>query len=75
MNKTKTIIIGVALLTAMLFNTSLLAQSAGFNDSVSGKWSAYQGLMYWNDAKKKCASIGMRLPTRGELVAAHKAGL
>ena len=41
----------------------------------SGKWSADQGDMNWEDAKKKCVSIGMRLPTRDELVAAHKAGL
>lgn len=41
----------------------------------SGKWSEYQGNMNWDDAKRKCASIGMRLPTRDELVAARKTGL
>jgi len=40
----------------------------------SNKWSDYQGLMNWEDAKAKCASIGMRLPTREELFAAYKAG-
>jgi hypothetical protein len=28
-----------------------------------GKWSEYQGYMNWEDGKKKCASLGMRLPT------------
>lgn len=31
------------------------------------KWSEYQGTMNWEDAKAKCASIGMRLPTWDEL--------
>ena len=31
------------------------------------KWSAFQGNMTWNEAKTKCESIGMRLPTREEL--------
>ena len=39
-----------------------------------GKWSDYLGEMNWKDAKADCASLGMRLPTREELVAAHKAG-
>jgi|JI10StandDraft_1071094.scaffolds.fasta_scaffold27852_8 hypothetical protein len=33
----------------------------------TGKWSDYQGLMNWEDAKAKCASIKMRLPTIEEL--------
>ncbi len=41
----------------------------------NGKWSAYQGVMNWEDAKKKCASIGMRLPTIEELKAAYAAGI
>lgn len=41
----------------------------------SGNWSAYQGEMNWNDAKAKCASIGMRLPTRAEFKAAYDAKL
>ncbi len=38
------------------------------------KWSVHQGNMNWMAAKAKCTSIGMRLPTIDELVAAHKAG-
>lgn len=41
----------------------------------SGKWSAYMGNMNWEDAKAKCKSIGMRLPTRTELKAAYEAKL
>jgi len=39
----------------------------------SQQWSDYQGKMNWNDAKAKCASLGMRLPTRAELGTAYKA--
>lgn len=39
----------------------------------SGKWSAYQGKMNWEDAKAQCASIGMRLPTIEELKVAYEA--
>jgi len=31
------------------------------------KWSDYQGKMNWENAKKKCENIGMRLPTIEEL--------
>lgn len=48
----------------------LLVQTSLF----AGEWSAYQGKMNWNDAKKKCASIGMRLPSIEEISAAFKAG-
>ena len=41
----------------------------------SGNFSAYQGYMNWEDAKKKCASIGMRLPTIEELESAYKSGV
>ena len=37
-----------------------------------GKWSAYQGVMNWEDAKKKCANLRMRLPTIEELKEAYK---
>ena len=30
------------------------------------KWSDYQGSMNWHNAKAKCASSKMRLPTRAE---------
>lgn len=39
-----------------------------------GEWSGYLGQMNWNDAKKKCDSRGMRLPTKAELIAAYKSG-
>lgn len=39
----------------------------------NGKWSAYQGFLNWEDAKAKCASLGMRLPTIEELKAAYSA--
>lgn len=34
-------------------------------------WSGYQGYMDWEAAKKKCARIGMRLPTIEELKATY----
>lgn len=36
------------------------------------KWSAYQGFFGFTDAKKKCKSIGMRLPTIEELKSANR---
>ncbi|MBK6609126.1 MAG: hypothetical protein IPG24_27525 [Leptospiraceae bacterium] len=36
------------------------------------KWSAFQGNMTWEEAKIKCESIGMRLPTASELFYAPK---
>ncbi|MEM7180512.1 MAG: hypothetical protein AAF518_06345 [Spirochaetota bacterium] len=38
-------------------------------------WSSYQGEMNWYDAKEKCTSIGMRLPSSKELVAAYTSGV
>lgn len=35
--------------------------------SVSEKWSNHQGRLKWDEAKAKCASLGMRLPTVKEL--------
>lgn len=40
-----------------------------------GKWSSYQGKMNWYDARAKCESIGMRLPTIGELDLAYTTGI
>ncbi len=39
------------------------------------QWSTYQGVMNWHDAKKKCASIGFRLPSSTELKQALKLNL
>lgn len=41
----------------------------------SGKWSEFQGQLTWEDAKAKCKSIGMRLPTIVELTGAYNAGI
>jgi hypothetical protein len=40
-----------------------------------GKWSAYQGWMNWEEAKEKCKSINMRLPTRKEFQLVRKTGI
>lgn len=37
-----------------------------------GGWSDYQGRMNWYDAKKKCESLGMRLPRIEELTTAYE---
>ncbi len=39
---------------------------------LSSSWSDYQGGMNWYDAKNKCASLGMRLPSRAELITAYE---
>ncbi len=39
------------------------------------EWSGDQGQMNWNNAKAKCSSLKMRLPTKGELIDASKSGL
>lgn len=49
-----------------LFCISLLPQS-------ESKFSGYQGYLIWKDAKAKCDSIGMRLPTKSELKKAFEA--
>lgn len=36
------------------------------------EWSKYQGLTNWDEARIKCASIQMRLPTSKELMTAYK---
>ncbi len=41
----------------------------------SGKWSPHQGSMNWYDARAKCASIGIRLPTIEELKKAYSSKL
>lgn len=41
--------------------------------SGSNKWSAFQGKMKWEDAMKKCESLGMRLPTIEDLKTAYAA--
>jgi hypothetical protein len=41
----------------------------------SGEFSDYQGYLNWENAKAKCDSLKMRLPTKDELEAAYKAGV
>ncbi len=41
----------------------------------SSQWSNYQGFMNWYNAKKKCVSIEMRLPSRSEIKIAYKSTL
>jgi hypothetical protein len=67
MNTTKIISILIILLIS---NSNLLANKN--TKKKSAKWSDYQGEMNWADAKKKCISIGMRLPTRAEVEKAFK---
>lgn len=38
-------------------------------------WSAFQGEMNWEAAKKNCESIGMRLPSSMQLTTVQKAGM
>lgn len=37
----------------------------------SSEWSDYQGIMTWDNAKAKCSSLAMRLPTKAELETAY----
>ncbi len=43
-------------------------------DEIDG-WSSYQGELKWNEANKKCADLGMRLPTKEEWHDSYKKGL
>jgi hypothetical protein len=47
--------------------------TTGSVNTQSVTWSEFQGIMNWKDAKKKCSSIGMQLPTIEELNAAYAA--
>lgn len=57
--------------TKTVENPSVLSEEPIQTVSVP-KWSAYQGGLEFLDAKKKCKSIGMRLPTIEELKSAHR---
>jgi hypothetical protein len=39
--------------------------------AISNYWSSYQGEMNWNDAKAKCVTLNMRLPTKSEFKTAY----
>ncbi|MBP7283113.1 MAG: hypothetical protein KBA66_16130 [Leptospiraceae bacterium] len=60
----------------LLFVINLIFLSVGVYQCKSkNSWSENQGQMNWQEAKKKCQEIGMRLPTDKELSLAHKQGL
>lgn len=59
--------IGV-ILTIFILSGSLFAQSKKIK---ADKFSDYQGAMNWEDAKKKCGALGMRLPSIEELQTAY----
>ena len=40
----------------------------------SDKWSNYRGMMDWNDATTNCKRLGMRLPSKEEILKAVKTG-
>jgi hypothetical protein len=61
--------------TSLLLIFLFLTNDAIFAIEDHSSWSDYQGKMNWNDAKAKCASIKMRLPSRSELESAYKSGL
>ena len=42
---------------------------------VKSDWSEHQGQMNWQEAKKRCQEIGMKLPTEKELYLAKDQGL
>jgi hypothetical protein len=58
--------IGIFLLVFNLYSDDKI------NDSV--KWSSYQGKKTWNEAKERCESINMRLPTISEIDIARHSG-
>ncbi len=66
----KLTIVIILFMPIFLSNPSLFAKEN--TKKKSQKWSEYQGEMNWNDAIKKCASLGMRLPKRAELETAFK---
>lgn len=55
------------------WNGTKCVKKSEASNADNGKWSAYQGEMNWEDAKAKCARLGMRLPTISELKAAYAA--
>lgn len=55
----------ILLLTLTSFNSLLIADSK--------KWSPFQGKLKWEEAKEKCKSLGMKLPSIDELSAAYNA--
>ena len=75
-------ILAIVLVTLIIGYRGLDAQSKKFKEanevdpkSDSINWSGYQGVMNWHDAKAKCVSLGMRLPTKKELLAAYTSGV
>lgn len=57
--------------TAILVFCTMTVQA----EKKSDKFSDYQGVMNWDDAKKKCASLGQRLASIEELQSAYESRL
>lgn len=45
------------------------------NENTGSEWGIYHGKMNWNQAMQESAKLGMRLPSRKELLAAYQDGL
>lgn len=64
------------LIVALLFlhaNIFSLTNSSIKSQKNKSKWSDYQGIMTWQEAKIKCKNLGMRLPKIAEFKDAYKA--
>ncbi len=63
------------ILTLLFFITHAyaLTDSNAKSSKNKSKWSDYQGIMTWDEAKAKCISLGMRLPTKAEFKIANTA--
>ena len=60
-----------AILLILFCYTGLFAKDTTLKKKQT-KWSEYQGSMNWHNAKAKCASGKMRLPTREEFDLEYK---
>ena len=67
------------LLIVIWFLPDIVNKSEKYNSptttTIANNWSTYQGLMNWNAAKAKCASLKMMLPTSAELKTAYDLGV
>ncbi|AFM14000.1 DUF1566 domain-containing protein [Turneriella parva] len=61
-------VLGITLCLAPFWQT-LYAGGGGIT------WSPYQGEMKWKEATEKCKSLGMRLPSIEELIAAYNSAV
>lgn len=54
-------------LISLILGLFFLSYPIFSQSSSKGKWSSNFGIMNWHEAKKKCESVKMQLPTIGEL--------